>query len=214
MNLIAFTVYGDDPIYREGLVAQVKLRDVFYPGWDIVCFSDQPVPALVGLSGVTQLLAPATIENPMAWRLAAADLDSDRVIFRDLDSRFGRRETAAVAAWIASGLPYHVMRDHPHHYHAILGGMWGITAAATVHGQLLSLLRVWQGLHPGRVEYGADEAFLSEVVWPRAQQEGVLQHDAFMHFPGGQPFPTDDHFGHFVGEKIKQFPLFPKGGLN
>lgn len=36
------------------------------------------------------------------------------------------REVSAVREWMKSGLQFHVMRDHPKHDFAILGGLWGL----------------------------------------------------------------------------------------
>ena len=44
---------------------------------------------------------------------------------RDLDSRFGKREAAAVEEWLQSGAAVHTMRDHPQHGVPLLGGLWG-----------------------------------------------------------------------------------------
>ena len=63
----------------------------------------------------------------MVWRfLPLLDPLVDAVASRDLDSRLTAREAAAVSQWLEeSGLPFHVMRDHPMHGTEILGGMWG-----------------------------------------------------------------------------------------
>ena len=45
---------------------------------------------------------------------------------RDLDALIVPREIAAVKDWIKSGKALHIMRDHPLHKTAILGGMWGL----------------------------------------------------------------------------------------
>ncbi|KAB7500862.1 hypothetical protein Anas_06871 [Armadillidium nasatum] len=46
---------------------------------------------------------------------------------RDLDSEVLRREYDAVSEWLNSTTKsLHIMRDHPHHRHQILGGIWGM----------------------------------------------------------------------------------------
>ena len=48
-------------------------------------------------------------------------------VSRDLDSRFGDRESAAVSEWLSSSnSSFHVMRDHPEHAVPMLGGAWGV----------------------------------------------------------------------------------------
>ena len=77
----------------------------------------------------------------MTWRfLPLTDPAVDIMVSRDLDSRYHLvmllvilnsrnrltfRESSAVAEWMTSSLPFHVMRDHPDHQVEIMGGMWG-----------------------------------------------------------------------------------------
>ena len=62
----------------------------------------------------------------MYWRfLAIEDPTVDLFIVRDVDSIISEREELAVDDWIKSDKVMHVLRDHPHHYYKILGGMWG-----------------------------------------------------------------------------------------
>ena len=52
----------------------------------------------------------------MVWRfLPLLDPRVDVMVSRDLDSRLGPREVAAVTQWLEqdTSLPFHVMRDHP-----------------------------------------------------------------------------------------------------
>ena len=52
----------------------------------------------------------------MVWRfLPLLDPRVDVMVSRDLDSRLGSREVAAVTQWLEqdTSLPFHVMRDHP-----------------------------------------------------------------------------------------------------
>ena len=92
----------------------------------------------------------------MVWRfLPLLDPRVDVMVSRDLDSRLGSREVAAVTQWLEqdTSLPFHVMRDHPQvhyvsrvtchvsslhlqHYTEILGGMWG-ARLDTGHRELL-----------------------------------------------------------------------------
>jgi hypothetical protein len=68
----------------------------------------------------------------MFWRFfAATDPSISRFISRDVDSRLMPRDAAAVVAWEASGLPVHVIRDHPSHSrYPMSGGLWGCVRGA------------------------------------------------------------------------------------
>lgn len=57
--------------------------------------------------------------------LVSDDPTVSHFLCRDAFSRLNSREKAAVDAWIASGLPFHAMRDHIMHTDPMLAGMWG-----------------------------------------------------------------------------------------
>ena len=72
----------------------------------------------------------------MYWRfLPIEDKNVDLFIVRDVDSRINNREEEAVNEWIQSDKILHVMRDHPHHYYKILGGMWGFKNSHNINFQ-------------------------------------------------------------------------------
>ena len=63
----------------------------------------------------------------MNWRfLPTLDPQVDFFMSRDLDSLIFEREYSAVEEWLKSSKSLHIMRDHPLHKTAILGGMWGL----------------------------------------------------------------------------------------
>ena len=140
------------------------------------------------------------LSNKMTWRFTvASDASVDRFIIRDLDSRLSIREKAAVDEWILSGKKFHIMRDHPSHsMFAMSGGMWGGTGDAVpqMH-ELITRQRI-------DTVYVADMNFLTNEIWPLAQQS-VLQHDAFScnsrsfapHGAKGWPMPRvgSEHIG-------------------
>src|SRR4030095_8667136 len=53
------------------------------------------------------------------------DPDVGHFIIRDCDSVVSQREADAVAEWLASGLPFHSMRDWYTHTDVLLAGLWG-----------------------------------------------------------------------------------------
>ena len=82
----------------------------------------------------------------MLWRfIPLMDPSVKMMAVRDLDSRLTGREAAAVADWLDNtDLPFHIMRDNPHHTTEILGGMWGarmdIGHRAVFHDSMKQLL--------------------------------------------------------------------------
>ena len=87
---------------------------------------------------------------------------------RDLDSVFTAREAAAVAEWVASGRAVHVMRDHPWHGAAMLGGTWG--TRLTDHTVREKWREAWRGIladkeaGAGRASSGPDQRMLKKYI--------------------------------------------------
>ena len=87
-------------------------------------------------------------------------------IFRDADSRLGPRELFAVNQWLASGLGFHVMRDHKQHSVPVLGGMFGTKRG--VLGQSVKKLMQRAILeNPNGIQgvRGEDQSFLKTYIW-------------------------------------------------
>lgn len=130
-KLISFTLYGEDPKYIRGMFENIKLKEKFYPDWHIIVFHDNSLSedVLSRLEEKNVILRNVSEYSVLAsmWRFLAHDEpDIERFIVRDSDSRITEREAVAVQEWVDSDKALHVMRDHPHHGYAMLGGMWGM----------------------------------------------------------------------------------------
>ena len=78
--------------------------------------------------------------------LPLSDPGVARFLVRDCDSRVSTAEAKLVADWIASGYPFHVVRDHVLHNDLILAGLWGGRADCDI--DVLDLLRRYFQLRP------------------------------------------------------------------
>lgn len=188
--VLAFSLYGSDPRYLDGAIANAQLVDTVYPGWTMRVYHDDTVPTgilreLVTLGVELRNMTGSPVQK-MSWRFTpASDPSVSRFCSRDIDARLLRRDKVAVSAWLASGKRWHVMRDHPKHTtHAMSGGMWCATGDAMPDmAQRLGAMHMTD-------DYWQDMDFLTTEVWPVARKS-VLQHDAFScdKFGGGEPFP-------------------------
>jgi len=136
------------------------------------------------------------LKNQMVWRfLPAGEAKVERFASRDIDARLSAREAAAVKEWEDSGLPFHVMRDHPSHNNfAVSGGMWGRKGGAIkdIRERLLgsSLSN----------DYLVDMNFLNSQIWGLMNETGVMVHDAFnCDRLNTRPFPTARQGSEHVG---------------
>lgn len=176
-RIISFSLWGSNAGYCVGAVDNVKRARTVYPGWVCRFYVDPIVPRRY----VDQLLAEGAevIHKPKSedfsglyWRFEPMYDDGavERFIVRDTDSRVNVREADAVAEWITSDKPFHVMRDNPSHTVAIMGGMWGARAGTIPEFKLL--MDDWVTSLPGDSSnprgrfHGTDQTFLEKHIWP------------------------------------------------
>jgi len=222
-NVLAFSLFGNDPMYCETALLNAQALPGVYPGWQMWLYHDDSVPAHVlqrlRAHRVVRLLDvkdwgiahwPGTF-----WRFAAATLPGvARVQFRDADSIVSAREAQWVQAWIDSGKPFHVLRDWYSHTDLMLAGLWG------AHAPLLAHMREWIEDHLKRTPHlhptHADQHFLAEVVWPRVMPY-CLTHDTVHELPFATPIDSPRPGTHasdaLGGFKITQMTItVPPGG--
>ncbi len=203
--MIAFSLWGEAPAYWIGARRNIQLAQVFYPGYRCRFYVEDDAPG-----GLLRLLQGDDVEivprrrkdafEGMFWRFAAAaDPAVDVALFRDCDSRIGKREAEAVAAWLRSGKDVHIMRDHPWHGAPMLGGMWGCRAGALADiGERIS---TWSRFDA----FGCDQRFLEQRIYPLLTGR-TLEHAEFG-WEFGNPtvaFPSQREDYEFVGEKFDE----------
>lgn len=201
VNVISMCLYGTDPKYQRGAIANAEIFNDVYRGWRLRIYLDSRIG-----SGVRDRLRALGVDLrvlpnpggtfPMFQRFwPAADKNIHHVIVRDSDSLLNVREKAAVDEWIASGKTFHVMRDHPHHAQwPMLGGMWGCKGGALPHivKDIIGFGRWSQKLD--------DMRFLAEKVWPHAQADMMHHSSVPTPHPDAKPFPEHPPYKGYVGE--------------
>jgi hypothetical protein len=131
-NVIAFSLWGNNPAYIHGAIVNARIAPHIYYGWIARFYCDSSVPsdAIDELrragAQIVVVQDPALQAVKPMWRfLASDDTTVDWFVCRDADSRLNCQELIAVDEWLRSGRPFHVMRDHIYHMELILAGMWG-----------------------------------------------------------------------------------------
>lgn len=201
-KIISYSLWGDNPKYCVGAIKNADLAFTIYPDWLCRFYVGQSVPVSIK----KELWEKPNVEivemsndgnwNGMFWRFYPASESSvDVMISRDCDSRLTEREKSAVDEWLKSDKMFHIMRDHPYHTTAILGGMWGAKKGAIPNFYELLESRnradFWQ----------VDQIFLRDVIYPIIK-DTALVHDEFF---SGSPFPTKRNEKYeFVGEVLDQ----------
>jgi tetratricopeptide (TPR) repeat protein len=127
-DVVAFSLWGNNPRYLRGAMRNLQMVPQVYPGWQCRFYIDETVPAefgeVVQAQGGEVVLESAadSLRQKLCWRFQVAnDLGVRRFLVRDADAVVSGREAAAVAAWLASDRWFHIMRDCWTHTDLILG---------------------------------------------------------------------------------------------
>lgn len=207
-RVISFSIWGNNPMYFSGCFDNLAITQTIYPGWECWFYVDSAVSQdvvdkIIGMGG--KVIIINNDRGPwygLFWRFFPADDHNiEYFISRDTDSRLNVREKVAVDAWISSGKPFHVMRDHVNHDVPILGGMWGCKGGYVK--DFRSLVDAW----PDTNSKGCDQRFLASIIWPLVKDHHI-GHDEFYPTryggPKALPFPKHPLFsGKHVGEIIR-----------
>jgi hypothetical protein len=192
-NLISFSLWGRNAAYNHGALINLALAKTIYLGWVCRLYvgADVPVATVERLAAGGAEVVPFTgIPGLFARFLALSDPDAACVIVRDCDARLSEIEAELVAAWLESGLPFHVMRDHILHTELMIGCLWGGRADCGI--DIMALMRDYLF-----DKYGYDQAMLGARLWPLIRNH-CLMHDRFYRLAGvrSQPIPKpDSHLG-------------------
>ena len=199
-RVISFSLWGNDPKYSVGAIRNAKLAPRIYPGWICRYYIGSDVAP-----EVAERLAsyPHCEVERMAssnwggalWRFApAGEEDVAVMISRDTDSRLNEREAEAVREWLSGDHQFHIMRDHPWHFHLILGGLWGAK-----RGCLAGIQAMIED-YSKENRYGIDQDFLRDRVYPIVF-DSALVHDEFY---SGNDFPRPRRGFEFVGQAFDE----------
>ena len=188
-KVISFSLWGSDPKYTLGAIANADLAREVYPGWVCRFYVANDVPA----ETIAQLGHRDNVEIVAAkcdgdwrglfWRFrCAGDRSVDVMISRDADSRLGYREKAAVEEWLASDRDFHIMRDHARHGAHILGGMWG------ARNHVLGDIGEWLDRSSRGNFWQADQIFLASEVYPRIAHHCLVHETSSSGGPGSRSY--------------------------
>lgn len=212
-KVISFSLWGNEDKYCIGAIRNVQLQELIYPGWicrfyiDVITVPHELINRLDKM-GCEIILRKNEYYGLYAsgkfWRHSVmVDSSVDRFIVRDADSRLSLREKKYVDQWIKSGKTLHIMRDHPHHGHRIMGGMWGGVNDKTRDLNYEELLETFlkRNNYYWKKKRQMDQRFLAEEIYPRFKDDMVV-HDGQRFFPDEYKvrFATEDYGKHFIGQ--------------
>ena len=207
VKVISFSLWGQNPTYTEGSIINAELAKTYYPDfecWFYIHVESVPediVNRLKEIENVKIIFKTGDINKikPMMWRFEAIDEDDVEIMMsRDTDTRFLLREKLAVVEWLKSGKIFHIMRDHPHHFYEILGGMFGTRKIPEINNWKSEMDNVIQ---TGQKMY--DQDFLREVIYPKIVNDSIIHATFHKKEAHCEDFPLQyDSEYKFVGEYV------------
>ena len=208
-KLICFSLWGDNPMYTIGAIKNAELALSLFPGWVCRFYIGKSTPQEI----IDKLNSFSNTENiimdeegnweGMFWRfLPASESDVEIMLSRDCDSRLSVREKSAIDEWLSSDKDFHIMRDHPYHQAAILGGMWG------ARNSIIKNISTWIDEHKKGDYWQVDQEFLRDVVYPKVKDNSFTHDEFFVKYR----FPTKRDGLFFIGEALTENdePLHPE----
>lgn len=203
MNVISFSLWGEDPMYWIGAIKNIELAKIYYPNFICRFYIDDSsridlIESIKGDNVQTILVKSKDSFHGMFWRFwASEDKDVDIFLSRDCDSRISEREVIAVNEWLKSDKDFHIMRDHPYHTVPILGGMWGCRNGLMRNIELIKMIENWNQFQ----SKGIDQDFLGRCVYPLVINNSIEHSEFNLRFGGEiKPFPSIRNDYEFVGD--------------
>jgi hypothetical protein len=201
-KIISYSLYGAIPKYLDGALRNCELVKTFYPGWIPRFYVGDSVPyktiqSLKEIGAEIEKIKGDEDERGTLWRfLVFKDLNVSIAMIRDVDSTITKREVTAVNEWLVSNKSCHIMRDHPHHSHIMLAGLWGAKT-----DQLRNIENLIDKYDFNTVSRGIDQDFLRDIIYPEMKND-VLVHDSFFYYEPHIKFSTPRVDFDFVGESL------------
>lgn len=200
-QLIAYSLYGSEERYTIGAIKNAILAQKHFKGYTLRFYTGVSVPESIKqtlqLFPHVQLVDEYGPEDHTAklWRFQAlADQDFDVVLSRDADARLTHRERIAHEEFLASGLDFHIMKDHPTgHNYQISAGMFAARTRA-----------IPADLHETEAAknyYTQDQDWLAAYIWPLIKDSTLIHDESY-------ETPTEGQ------SKRRSFPIGKKATLH
>ena len=193
-QLITYSLYGSEERYTIGAIKNAILATRHFKGFTLRFYTGASVPE--SIKQTLRLFPHVQLEEQWdepedhrakLWRFQAlADQRYDVVLSRDADARLTHRERIAHEEFLASGLDFHIMKDHPTgHNYQISAGMFAARTKA-----------IPANLHETEEAgnyYTADQDWLAAYIWPLIKDSALIHDEHYETPTEGQskrrPFP-------------------------
>ena len=185
MNIISYSLWGNNKVYTYGMIENVIIAQELYPGWQVRIHYNDTVPKKIvdwlGKQTNVKLIKHTKSndgrDSNMFWRFEEL-FTNNTVLVRDSDSRLNQREKDLVDEWLASDKDFHIVRDHKNHRVPIIGGCFGarngickrfFTQFYAYYTQIFDYESA-----TSKENYNADQIFLGRVIYPNVVEKSFI----------------------------------------
>ena len=131
MKVISYSIFGQEQLYRVGLLKNIEIAKKLFPDWKVFIHLDVDNEKKDFLKNIRQPnteLIDLKEDDPrdgMMWRMLPMEQNHEAVIIRDVDTRLFGRDRKLVDNWMDTNFKFHLCRDNFGSYQTVLGGLWG-----------------------------------------------------------------------------------------
>lgn len=208
-KVISFSLYGNQAIYLEGMLANIHLAHQLFPNFICRIYIDDTIPTAY----IQKLSAAHNVElinmsgSPlpkMTWRFLCADDEDVELFFSyDADSRLSEREQSILHDWMNRPEKFLIIKDHPvyHTQPLMMGGMWGMKKGTGI--DMYQTIVDWCNCKniKDSEKYNIDQQFLADCIYPLALQSVAYYDDYNINqLANVLPIPHKRKGYRFVGE--------------
>jgi hypothetical protein len=206
-KVFSFTLFGAQDKYCKGLLLNIQQIQRHFPDFEVWVYIGNDVPSylidtLSTFQNVHRILTNENGNVNKFYRFFAIDNpEVELMIVRDVDSRIYSRDISVINDFVQSDKLFHIIRDHPNHFHKILAGAFAIRKGLLAH-RLQDIFDEYKQTREVTTFWN-DQEFLAEIFWPRVLSVSMI-HDELQEFePYSIKTPIKESIGdglHFIGQ--------------
>jgi hypothetical protein len=230
VRVFSFTIFGSADKYCKGLLRNIELIQTEFPDFETWVYIGNDVPAHI----LNQLYTTPKVRcfftgevglvNKFYRFFAIDDPEVDVMFVRDVDSRILNRDISTIHEFLASDKKFHLVRDHPNHFHKVMACSFAIRKGCMAvplkpifdeYRQTNEVTTFWN-----------DQEFLAAVFWPRVTSYSMIHDDLHEFEPLSMKTQIKAPIGdglHFIGQvyefdengnEYAKFTDFFEGGVH
>jgi len=179
--VFSFTLFGNADKYCKGLLRNIEIIHKEFPTFETWVYIGNDVPAhiLNELHASRNVRCIFTGEVGLVnkfYRFFAIDDPNVEVMFvRDVDSRILKRDISTIHDFLASDKKFHIVRDHPNHFHKVMACSLAIRKGLLA-APLKSIFDEYRKTNEVTTFWN-DQEFLASVFWPRVISVSMIHDD-------------------------------------